>query len=128
MANGNRSITRYASLPFVRRSVDSSLTHQSEPQLFSGSSIAVEAAFPADVRPVGRRWGKSKDMLSAGYEIWCPLEDDFVSPQTCEDKDCGDYNPEIHECMYYNTDEYGLANWNKEMNELGNETSEASDS
>ena len=39
-----------------------------------------------DDRPIGRRRGTSKTKSGADNKIWCPVEDDYVSPEFFEDK------------------------------------------
>jgi len=70
-----------------------------------------------DERPIGMCEGMSKNKSGADDKIWCPVEDNYVSPEFCEDKNCKHYNPDIHECMHYN----------KETNELSDETHEDAD-
>ena len=53
-----------------------------------------------DERSVRRSRGTSKNKQNSGNKVWCPVEEDYVSPETCEDKDCEHYNPNTHECMY----------------------------
>jgi len=53
-----------------------------------------------DGRSVRRSRGTSKNKQNSGNKVWCPVQEDYVPPETCEDKDCEHYNPNTHECMY----------------------------
>jgi len=53
-----------------------------------------------DSAPVGHRWGKTNSTFKGDGKIFCPLEDDYISRQKCEEKDCQYYDPEIHECRH----------------------------
>ena len=65
------------------------------------------SAFQRDGRSAGQSKGTSKNKQNSGNKVWCPVEDDYVVPETCGNKDCEHYNPDIHECMY-NTKESDL--------------------
>lgn len=58
------------------------------------------SVFQRDGRSAGRSRGTSKNKQNSRNKVWCPVEDDYVSLETCEDKDCEHYNPNTHECMY----------------------------
>ncbi len=55
-----------------------------------------------DERPIGMREGMSKNKSGADDKIWCPVENDYISPEACEDKECEHYNSDVKDCTYYN--------------------------
>jgi len=58
-----------------------------------------------DSGPVGKRWGKTNSTFKGDSKIFCPLEEDYVSKQKCEEKECEYYDPEIRECRYGEDDQ-----------------------
>lgn len=55
-----------------------------------------------DERPISMREGMSKNKSGADDKIWCPVENDNISPKACEDKECEHYNSDVKDCTYYN--------------------------
>ncbi len=44
----------------------------------------------------------SKNKSGADDKIWCPVENDYISPEACGDKQCEHYNPDLKDYTYYN--------------------------
>ncbi len=55
-----------------------------------------------DKRPIGMREGMSQNKSGADDKIWCPVENAYISPEVCEDKECEHYNSDVKDCTYYN--------------------------
>ncbi len=45
--------------------------------------------------------GMSKNKSGADDKIWCPVENDYISPEACEDKECKYYDSEVKDCSYH---------------------------
>ena len=66
-------------------------------------------------RRIAGKHGSSKHNDSSDEEIWCPLENDFISPQVC--KDCEYYDSDAEVCVYGSKEETDSDNQDGETNE-----------
>ena len=85
---------------------------------------STRSAFSADLGPITQHGGRIRNKYSGEDKIWCPLEDDFISPQTCQDQACEHYDPETRGCMHYDSEDSSLDTPDRETNDSGYVTKE----
>ena len=61
-----------------------------------------------DERPIRIPAGMSKNKSDANNKIWCPVENEYISPEACKDKGCEHYNSDAKDCTYYNKGQAGV--------------------
>ncbi len=81
-------------------------------------------AFYANLGPITQHGGRIRNKYGGDDKIWCPLEDDFISPQICQNQDCEHYNPETRACMHYDSEDFSPDTPDRETNDSGYVTKE----
>lgn len=59
-------------------------------------------------QPVSRQRGTNRTKMSTNNKTWCPLENDYISPEACDGKECEHYNADVKDCTYYNKGQAGM--------------------
>lgn len=60
------------------------------------------SVFQQDGRSIGQSRGTNRTKTGANNKTWCPLENDYISPEACDGKECEHYNADVKDCTYYN--------------------------
>jgi len=68
-----------------------------------------------DGRPVGQRGGRIKNKPSTDREVWCPIADDYIQKEDCEN--CQYYDQDTDVCTYYGEEEPDTDSQDDETNE-----------
>lgn len=68
-----------------------------------------------DGRPVGQRGGRIKNKLSTDGEVWCPIADDYIQKENCEN--CQYCEQDTDVCTYYGEEEPDTDSQDDETNE-----------